>query len=133
LARTVEILVYRFGTASRIDPPSVHATQFPVDAELDRICLKALAHPEADRYPDAGAFAADLAAWLDGARKRDRAMELVEEAEVAMQLFGLVPLPLPLLGGVLAITAAYLGTTELAKRWFFHRAAVKVSGSLGTP
>jgi serine/threonine-protein kinase len=85
-ARTVELLVYRVGTGSRVDPPSVHATQFAIDAELDRICLKALAHAEADRYPDAGAFAADLAAWLDGARKRDRAMELVEEAEVAVRM-----------------------------------------------
>jgi formylglycine-generating enzyme required for sulfatase activity len=84
-ARTVEILVYRVGTGTPIEPPSVHAATFPVDAELDRICLKALAHAEADRYPDAGAFAADLAAWLDGARKRDRAMELVEEAEEAIR------------------------------------------------
>lgn len=34
-------------------------------------------------------------------------------------LFGLVPLPWPLLAVTLAIAAAYIGLTEAAKHWFY--------------
>ncbi|HRC87173.1 MAG TPA: cation transporting ATPase C-terminal domain-containing protein, partial [Thermoanaerobaculia bacterium] len=37
------------------------------------------------------------------------------------QELGFVPLPLPFLGLLLAITLAYVATTELAKGWFFRR------------
>lgn len=46
-------------------PPSGLRPEVP--AELDRICLKALARDKAARYADAAALAADLAAFLDGA------------------------------------------------------------------
>ena len=35
--------------------------------------------------------------------------------------FGFVPLPLPVLGGVIAITTLYLIVSEATKRWFFAR------------
>ncbi|WP_416067655.1 magnesium-translocating P-type ATPase [Rhizobium sp. ZK1] len=35
--------------------------------------------------------------------------------------FGFVPLPLPLLGGLLGISLAFAVTLEIAKRFFFHR------------
>src|SRR5262249_17302435 len=38
----------------------------PIPAELERICLKALARPLGGRYTTAAALAADLRAWLDG-------------------------------------------------------------------
>ncbi|MCA9488954.1 MAG: SUMF1/EgtB/PvdO family nonheme iron enzyme, partial [Myxococcales bacterium] len=66
--------------AEPIEPPSRVADGHPVDEELDRICLKALAPRPDDRYPDATAMAEDLAAWADGATRRERAMAVVGEA-----------------------------------------------------
>jgi ABC-type branched-subunit amino acid transport system substrate-binding protein len=43
-------------------PPSAVAAN--VDPELERICLRALANRPADRYPTAGAFEADIEAYL---------------------------------------------------------------------
>jgi len=36
------------------------------------------------------------------------------------RVFGLVALPWPLLGAMVAIVVSYSLATELAKRWFFH-------------
>ncbi|MCB9669283.1 MAG: SUMF1/EgtB/PvdO family nonheme iron enzyme [Alphaproteobacteria bacterium] len=63
-----------------IQAPSVHVTGAPRDDELDAMVLKALEVDEDHRYPHAGGLAADLARWLDGALKRERAMALVVEA-----------------------------------------------------
>jgi Mg2+-importing ATPase len=35
--------------------------------------------------------------------------------------FGFVPLSMPVMGGLMAITVAYLAASEAAKRWFFSR------------
>ena len=35
------------------------------------------------------------------------------------QRFGFVPLPLPVMGGLLAVVLIYVGATELAKHWFY--------------
>jgi serine/threonine-protein kinase len=67
-----------------IHPPS-HVVQHPIDDELDRITLKALAPRASDRYPTAGELASDLALWLDGARKRARALQIVDDAEQLAQ------------------------------------------------
>ena len=64
-------------------PPSA-VTSVNIDEELDRITMRALAARITDRYATAGELARDLAAWLDGARKRERAMALVEQAEQQM-------------------------------------------------
>ena len=53
----------------------------PVDPELARICAKALSPDPADRYPDAAAFTEALGDWLDGARRRERALTSVERAD----------------------------------------------------
>jgi Mg2+-importing ATPase len=34
---------------------------------------------------------------------------------------GFVPLPLPIMGGLVVITTTYLAVSEAAKRWFFLR------------
>lgn len=83
-ARTVELLLYKVAAGKPVEPPSAHGSGFPIDEELDRICLRALAHDPSERQATAGVLAAELAAWLDGARKRERAMQLVDEAEVAV-------------------------------------------------
>jgi formylglycine-generating enzyme required for sulfatase activity/tRNA A-37 threonylcarbamoyl transferase component Bud32 len=66
--------------AEPIQAPSRVAEGHPVDEELDRIALRALAPRPEDRYPDASAMARDLAAWLDGATKRERALAIVADA-----------------------------------------------------
>ena len=48
-----------------LDPTPPHRTA-GVPADLSGVCLRALAKRPADRYPDAGALAADLARWLAG-------------------------------------------------------------------
>ncbi len=70
----------RVASGAVVPPPSA-CTAYPVDAELDRITARALAHEVEDRYVDAGALAAELGAWLDGARRRARAREVVAQAE----------------------------------------------------
>jgi len=48
--------------------------------ELVEACLKAMARTPAERYVNASALASDIGAWLDGARRRERALEVIEEA-----------------------------------------------------
>jgi serine/threonine-protein kinase len=52
----------------------------PVPKELSDIAMKALSFRAADRYAEAGAMAKEVAAWLDGARKREQALEIVSVA-----------------------------------------------------
>ncbi len=52
----------------------------PVADELVAICGRAVAPPIADRYPDAKALASAIAEFLDGARRRERALALLAEA-----------------------------------------------------
>ncbi|MEZ4322014.1 MAG: SUMF1/EgtB/PvdO family nonheme iron enzyme [Myxococcota bacterium] len=61
------------------DPPS-DTGPFPVDPELEAICMRALEERQRDRYATAGELASELAAWLDGAQKRARALEVVAQA-----------------------------------------------------
>ncbi|MCB9758439.1 MAG: SUMF1/EgtB/PvdO family nonheme iron enzyme [Alphaproteobacteria bacterium] len=52
----------------------------PMPEELVAVCTRAMARAPEDRYPNAGALAVELTAWLDGARKRERALAVVDEA-----------------------------------------------------
>ncbi len=56
----------------------------PVPEELVDACNRAMERDPADRYPDAGALGADIGAWLDGSRRRERALEVVDEARRAL-------------------------------------------------
>ncbi|WP_437944920.1 bifunctional serine/threonine-protein kinase/formylglycine-generating enzyme family protein [Sorangium sp. So ce296] len=51
-----------------------------VPAELAAICARAMALAPEARHPDAGALAADVRSWLDGARRRERALAIVDKA-----------------------------------------------------
>ncbi len=51
-----------------------------LSSELIAIAARALRADPAARHPDASAFVADLSAWLEGSRRRQRALDLVEEA-----------------------------------------------------
>jgi formylglycine-generating enzyme required for sulfatase activity/tRNA A-37 threonylcarbamoyl transferase component Bud32 len=52
----------------------------PVPDELVAVCSKAMDREPEGRHADAGALARDVAAWLDGARKREQALAVVERA-----------------------------------------------------
>lgn len=81
LARSAHELIARVAYGNvELRPPSEVTQGPPVDPELDRICLRALAHVPEDRHADAATLGREVAAWLDGARKRERAMALVVEA-----------------------------------------------------
>ena len=49
-------------------------------AELVELCERAMSMDPSSRPANAGLFAAEISAWLDGARKRDQAVTLVAEA-----------------------------------------------------
>jgi hypothetical protein len=53
-------------TRPAVAPPSPSSIDHAVPAELDRICLKALAYRAEDRYPTGAQFAEALTGWLDG-------------------------------------------------------------------
>jgi serine/threonine-protein kinase len=52
-----------------------------VPPELAAICRRALSPSPGDRHPDAGALAAEVAGFLDGARRRERALAAFRRAE----------------------------------------------------
>ena len=52
----------------------------PVAAELTRICERAMEREIADRYPDADLLARDLVAFLEGARRREQALAVIDQA-----------------------------------------------------
>lgn len=52
----------------------------PIPRELAAMCARAMAHVPGDRYADAGELAADLGAYLEGARRRQTALSIVSEA-----------------------------------------------------
>jgi serine/threonine-protein kinase len=54
------------------------------DDELDAIIAKACSPEAADRYPEAGALAAQLRAWLDGSLRRERALRLLDTARAEL-------------------------------------------------
>lgn len=54
--------------------------RLPVPHELSETCRKAMALSPRDRHAHAGALAAELAAWLEGERQRERGRRLVDEA-----------------------------------------------------
>ncbi len=61
-------------------PVALAAQGKPVPAELAAICAKAMARAIDDRYADAEALAGEVVAWLDGARRREQALDKVAQA-----------------------------------------------------
>lgn len=68
-----EALLTRDGPTPSVGPPP-----------LRTLCARALAREPADRPADAGVLAAEVAAWLAGARQREQARALVEQARSIM-------------------------------------------------
>ncbi|MFT5460948.1 MAG: serine/threonine protein kinase [Myxococcota bacterium] len=62
-------------------PTPVHeAADHPLPDALVALCARAMAHERDHRFADGDAIAAEVGAWLDGARRRDAALALVERA-----------------------------------------------------
>ena len=59
---------------------SLHPARPPTPPELIEICDRAMAREPSDRFENAGELAAELSAWLDGQRKRQRALAVVASA-----------------------------------------------------
>ena len=64
-------------------PPSrARATDAPaIPAELEELCLRAMARDPEDRPADATAIAAGVADWVEGVRRRERALEIVSRGD----------------------------------------------------
>jgi len=72
---------------SDLDPPSERAPENrQVPDELERICLKAMAKDQQDRYQSARTFHDDLEAWLEGLQFRE-AKRLVAEGDAAAERY----------------------------------------------
>ncbi|MFZ5481866.1 MAG: SUMF1/EgtB/PvdO family nonheme iron enzyme [Myxococcota bacterium] len=56
----------------------------PLPDELVATCEHAMRREPGDRFPDAGALARELGAWLEGSRKREQAAAAVAEAEAVL-------------------------------------------------
>lgn len=55
----------------------------PIPEDLWSICQRALAFRAEDRHADAGELALEVADWLEGARRRERALDEVRKADEA--------------------------------------------------
>ncbi|WP_428269739.1 protein kinase domain-containing protein [Haliangium sp.] len=72
-------LVQRLRAAARPPTPTEAAPPgMDIPDELAAICMRAMAPEPEQRYPDAGALAAVVTSWLDGARRRERALAELE-------------------------------------------------------
>ncbi len=70
-------------SAVQAGPPPPPSGVFGIPDALEAICARAMARDPAHRYPDAGALAEDVEAWLEGVRRNEEAAELVEQADEA--------------------------------------------------
>lgn len=68
---------------ARPEPPSERRPDLDLPDDLEHICLTAMDPDPAHRYSDGAAMAEEIGAWLDGQRRRERALTLVERADLA--------------------------------------------------
>jgi hypothetical protein len=61
-------------------------TRVPAPAALVEICLRCMRLDPRQRYADGAAVAAELTAWLEGARSRERALTLTDQARAVLPL-----------------------------------------------
>lgn len=52
----------------------------PIPPDLSVLCMKALSYEPAERHATAGALAAEVGRWLEGAGRREKALETLEAA-----------------------------------------------------
>ena len=56
----------------------------PIPEELALLCEKAMERNTADRFSDARVLVNRLVAWMDGEERRDRALEVIEQAQALL-------------------------------------------------
>ncbi len=64
--------------AESLDAPATSGP--PLPAELVATCLRAMAREPGERHCDAAALAMEVTSWLEGSRRREQALLLVEQA-----------------------------------------------------
>jgi len=69
---------------AKLVTPSEAATH-TIPEELEEICVRALQAKAEHRYASASEMASELGAWLDGIKRRGRALELVEAARESIR------------------------------------------------
>ncbi|MEZ4294203.1 MAG: bifunctional serine/threonine-protein kinase/formylglycine-generating enzyme family protein [Polyangiaceae bacterium] len=74
---------YSRGGSVRLGPPDP-LPRYAGPPELLAICERAMARAPEDRYPDAGALASDIEAFVSGAQRRERALAEVEKASARL-------------------------------------------------
>ncbi len=66
------------GSSDPLDPAI--AAGPPLPDELVAVCRKAMARAQEERYGNAAELAAEVTSWLEGARRREQALDVVERA-----------------------------------------------------
>ncbi len=80
LTRDMQELLDWLQEGEPIDDPRDADVPWPVPDDLAEVALHALEHRQQDRFPTAGEMATEVRTWLDGARRREKALEVVDEA-----------------------------------------------------
>jgi eukaryotic-like serine/threonine-protein kinase len=65
-------------------PPILERAEIPVPDDLRIACDKAMARAQKDRYQSASQLARAVEAWLDGAKRREQALTVVEQAQACV-------------------------------------------------
>jgi len=68
--------------------PRERAPGRAIPDELAACCMRAMSPTSAERHPSAAALAADVEAWLEGSRRRDRAAAQLQVAADALARYG---------------------------------------------
>ena len=68
-------------------PPRERAPQLRVDEELNDICMRALCRDPEERYRSARALSEEIAAFLEGTKRRESAQKRVVEGRKAMEVY----------------------------------------------
>ncbi len=71
-------MTFAFG----LDAPSDEEIVKPqLPTELVEVCRRAMARNQEDRYADGGVLASEIGGWLDGSKKREQALAVVQDGE----------------------------------------------------
>lgn len=73
-------IIHKIREAPPIPLSSHSSLRAPIPQELLEICDKAMSRKKEDRYATVSVLLAALTDWLDGVKKREKALELVKEA-----------------------------------------------------
>ncbi|MBW1877258.1 MAG: SUMF1/EgtB/PvdO family nonheme iron enzyme [Deltaproteobacteria bacterium] len=62
-------------------PPASIEVHHPVPDVLIHICGRAMARDPTDRFPEASLVAGEVGSWLEGTRRRERALDAIDQAD----------------------------------------------------